>query len=387
MKLWMMFVRDLQVVKLLTPVGPRRPVSEGGARVSPVANALYSWPWPSFLFNSLFLIRSNNKLHSIWPLEIMLTDTNDVILIEPTPHFTVKTRLVQPSGLLNYLPNTKLFTNICSSSLVPPPSSPFQPPETYKLIMSDQWEIPIVTSSHRLDTDKKGDQCIVFDCVINSDAMRWVQNDKQLREIVIEWCLESVEVRSECTLDREKISIPKMVSKGKPGVVEWVREDQSKEQGGVSEISELLDMKRIVEENDDNLDTNVELLGPSVSNGRKPLIQEINELTIEPKKQQSLPIRKTTQAEGSTKLKYATTMRKVDTESGHKLMIEITSQNSSSLDYDLSLDHSTKSLVLKNMNPQVEAKDLILPLPTMFQNPEIKSFFIKREQKLVVLVK
>lgn len=300
---------------------------------------------------------------------------DELMTLKPAGSFVLKTRLLssrsRPQG-------TKVFINVCTDPQVPLPKEPYEPPNTYQLIMENQWEIPIVTSEEREDTDKKGQLSLVHDAVVNDEAMRWVQRDPQLRDILMEWCMESVEVRSDVVLDREKVTVPKMTSKGHPVEIKLLKTELEGRLEPLEEPSDILNIKRAVE------DEPVEIsITPTPST--RPLIQEISELTIKER-----PIiqraKGATITNGKERLLYSTSMSKIDA-GEFKLRIDISSQNTSSLDYHLDLDRTTNTLVLKNLNSQFQGRDLELPLPTIFTHPELKSFFVATENKLVIFVK
>ncbi|CUS23733.1 LAQU0S11e03026g1_1 [Lachancea quebecensis] len=133
--------------------------------------------------------------------------------VEPQAAFTIKSKLVSCSGG-RYSLGAKIFINVCHDDQIPMPEVPFNPAVVYPLIMSNQWEIPIVTSAARADQDKKGEQCYVCDCCVNTTCMQWVRKDLQLREILVEWCVESCELRLRAEISREHLAFPKLRLKG-----------------------------------------------------------------------------------------------------------------------------------------------------------------------------
>jgi hypothetical protein len=307
----------------------------------------------------------------------------DLVTIVPVGSFVIKTRLqTGTSSPKHRLVNAKVFVNVCTSPEVPLPHEKYDPPATYKLIMENQWEIPIVTSEEREDKDKKGQLSYVYDCVINDEAMKWAQRDPQLREILMEWCMESVEVRSDLMLGRGQVSVPKMVSKGTPVEIKLLKSELEGKNESQDEPSDFLSIKRAVD--DELMDIRV---GYEPVPSTKPLIQEISEMTIKDRVERKRTIIKKRDATApKEKLKYSTSMSKTDI-NGYKLRIEIASQNASSLDYTLDLDRTTNTLILKNQNPEYHAVDLELPLPSVFEFPELKTFFLAKDHKLVIFVK
>lgn len=299
------------------------------------------------------------------------------ITILPNPSFVVKTR-VEPNG-------SKVFINVCSSDKVPLPEVDFDPATVYQLVMNNQWEIPIITGKERLDVDKKGMEAAVFDCVIHPKAMTWVQMDDQLRQILIEWCLESVEVSSGTQLSRDHIALPKMRCKGEVQPITVLEDDLKK--NTVEKLIELdnepmsiLQAKRFDDEQVEEFSSNIDIFnvnGVSSNTNRKPLIEEISEMRVSPKPHEVKVQEKET-------LNYETTMSKVDT-NGFKLLIVVKSQIKTSLDYELELNTTTSTIILKNLNANFKAKPLEIPLP--FDNPTIKSFYVHSKQSLHIFVK
>lgn len=150
------------------------------------------------------------------------TQGDDVLTLIPQPSFVIKTKIEQQNGKRKAL--TKVFINVCSNPQVPlPPTTytdnkdkneEFSPEIVYPLIMNNKWEIPIITSDEREDTDKKGALLYVYDCFINDKCMTWIHVYTDLKDILVEWCLESVELRFGISLDRDAIKFPKMTYKG-----------------------------------------------------------------------------------------------------------------------------------------------------------------------------
>lgn len=323
----------------------------------------------------------------------------DEVELVPRAGFVVKTRLEEGTAEPHREAGTKVFLNICSDDNVPLPEVGYDPKVIYPLIMNNEWEIPIVTSQERVDKDKKGNLAYVYDCIINTKAMRWIQIDNDLREILVEWSIESAELRSGIRLSRENISTPKMTSKGEIGKLKILKSDMdlnrlNKEfEEKINDLENnpmsIIEAKRFEEEeklkdSDGKIDIfNANRDKPSST---KPLIQEIENMTISTKQDPKPTVQPNTENRVKEQLKYETTISKIDI-NGYKLKIEIKSQNDSSLDYNLDIDRSTNTLILQNMNPKYQAKDLELPLPSIFTSPEFKSFFVHKDSTLIVFIK
>ncbi|MCP8716835.1 MAG: hypothetical protein M5E90_05380 [Asgard group archaeon] len=140
-----------------------------------------------------------------------IIEQQEKITLHPKPGFVVKTRILESTNVSRI--STKVFINICHDQEVPRPSVDFEPEVVFPLIIENQWEIPIIVSQEKESKDKKGFPSLVYDCCINSKCFQWCQVSKDLRSILIEWCIESVELLYSLTLERE-FSLPKMLSKG-----------------------------------------------------------------------------------------------------------------------------------------------------------------------------
>lgn len=322
---------------------------------------------------------------------------SEEIVLNPKPGFVVKSKLETSTQNPHREKGTKVFLNICSDDNVPLPEISYDPQVIYPLIMDNKWEIPIVTSQERVSKDKKGQLAYVYDCIINTKSMRWIQMDKELREILIEWSLESAEMRSGIQLSRDCISTPKMMSKGDVQSLTILKSELdlnrlNKEFERInqlqSEPQSILEARKINNDEIDEEENQIDIFrvngGSEPDSTTKPLIQEITNMSIRsPPESKAKPV----EVLEKPNLQYSTTMSKIDI-NGYKLKIEIKSQNDSSLDYDMLLDRDTNTIILKNLNPNYRTKkDLELPLPIVFENPELKSFFVHEESSLVVFVK
>lgn len=153
----------------------------------------------------------------------MLVEKKDIVALEPREGFVVKTRVVDCANHDAHPIATKVFINVCHAEQVPAPAE-FDPAVVFALIINNQWEIPIITLCEKRSTDKKGQPLLVYDCCINSRCMRWCQLNADLRSILIEWCLEAVEMTYEVVLERE-YSVPKMLAKGELTRTEMLRSE------------------------------------------------------------------------------------------------------------------------------------------------------------------
>lgn len=327
-------------------------------------------------------------------------NSNPVITINPEPEFVIKSKLASISSRPKDLPpleiGTKIFINLCHDEKVPKPDINFDPAIVYPLIINDQWEIPIITSSMRKDNDKKGAECYVWDCCINTKCAQWIRKEYQLREIIVEWCLESCDLSELLEISRDDVSFPKMKSKGPVPPLEMLSEELNSNykkemtkmvEEGRDEPWNLIKMRRSLMDDEERAELEEEELPPLfptnnnklTSNQGKPLIEEIDKLSIEKEKVE--PLRE---------VNFSVVMGKAD--DPYKVRIEITSELESGNDYDVAYNTMNNELIVKNVNlEKFKEKILNIPLPNVFDSPDtvesnMKCLFIKTEKKLCIKV-
>ena len=200
------------------------------------------------------------------------------IKLDPVPGFVVKTKIVD--GLGDHLYSTKVFINICHDVQVPKPSDEFEPEKIFPKIVNNEWEVPIIVSPEKTAKDKKGVPSFVYDCCINSECFQWVQLNKDLRLIVVEWCIEAIEMMYALVLERE-YSLPKMLSKGELSRTEISPEELKN--GLQTRLQELKQNEQLALVQELEPESDSETL-PSLTDiqGTKsrPLIQEISDMSI-----------------------------------------------------------------------------------------------------------
>lgn len=329
-----------------------------------------------------------------------------IVTILPKPGFVIKSKLATIQNRPNTLPElqagVKIFINVCQDDTVPKPDVDFNPSIVYPLIMNNQWEIPIITSSVREDTDKKGSSCYVWDCCVNTECMLWVSRDLQLREIVVEWCLESCELSDYVEISRDNIAFPKMKKKGEvipalevlsDELSNDYRKEMSKIKSEHDDPINILKMKRsLLDSEGENLfEANNEeelppLFPPAKLDGTtRPLIEEIDQLSITDSQKKKPKILSELQ-----EIHYDVKIRKTNNTNEYKLKIEITSEVDSSSDLEIQYTVKENSFILKNTNLHIcKEKRLEIPLPNIFTLENIsnlKCFFIRKEKKLVIFV-
>ncbi|CAK7895822.1 protein interacting with Hsp90 1 [[Candida] anglica] len=153
-----------------------------------------------------------------------LIEQGESITLDPFEGFVVKTKIVDAEDLEAHQLKTKVFINICYDEQVPKPGQEFDASVVFPMIISNQWEIPIITSQEKTNKDKKGVPSLVYDCCINKDCFTWCQLNSDLKSILIEWCIEAVEILYDITLERE-YTLPKMISKGELSKTEILKSE------------------------------------------------------------------------------------------------------------------------------------------------------------------
>lgn len=202
------------------------------------------------------------------------------IKLSPRPGFVVKTKILE--GLGDHTFGKKVFINICHDDQVPKPEGEFDVEAIFAKIVKNDWEIPIVVSLEKILSDKKGVPSFVYDCCINSECFTWIQLNTDLRLILIEWAIESVETMHDLVLERE-YTLPKMLSKGDLSETEITQNDLRNEmQDKLAELKQNEASGLVQQLMPDTEDDDEQL--PDIMNieGRKkPLIQEIEDLSIQ----------------------------------------------------------------------------------------------------------
>lgn len=290
------------------------------------------------------------------------------ITLSPSPGFVVKTRILEGQG--DHLYSTKVFLNICHDPQVPKPPITFNPETVFPLIVNNEWEVPIITSPEKKSPDKKGVPSFVYDCCINPECFQWVQVSADLRSIVIEWCLEAVEMLHDIVLERE-YSVPKMLQKGELSHTEISEEEL---QGGLHkrlhELKQSETLGLIEEIRQDPDDGPLPSLMDISGSKTRPLIEEIEDMTIsapESKKESKDAMRDATMGHeknirGTEPVPYTFSITRKQREGEFYIMFE--SEQLTRL--EVSFDTAAHELVLRNCDPARKlgsANRLELPIP------------------------
>lgn len=351
-----------------------------------------------------------------------ITEQGDSIKLDPTPGFVVKSKIVSAENTLVYALSTKVFINVCHDSQVPRPAQDFDPAIIFPLIMDNQWEIPLIVSREKHTKDKKGQPSFVYDCCINTTCFQWCQINSDLRSILVEWCIESIELLFDVVLERE-YTIPKMLSKGELSQT-IILKDELDESGFQKKLQNLKKnetlglIEELNGEKEDRIDEKEGEL-PSLMNIKqkrdantnpKPLIQEINDMKIDECK----PIRKVVPAADQTaklqsipktyshaqlesnpiKLNYTIMFRKLN--HPYELLVKFECKDlQSSREMALFYNGNTHAMSLNSSNPRyyfnltgdVKDRTLEIPLPkelTVSDDHSFSSFYVKHEHSLYI---
>lgn len=303
------------------------------------------------------------------------------IRLNPQPGFVVKTKIVDGKGA--HLYSTKVFINICYDEQVPKPSDTFDPETVFPQIVNNEWEVPIIVSQEKTTHDKKGAPSFVYDCCVNSSCFQWVQLNQDLRLIVIEWCLEAIEMMYEVVLERE-YAVPKMLSKGELSATEMSPEElknglqarllQLKQSETLGLIQEL----EVDETEPDTLPSLTDILGTS----RRPLIEEIGEMSISDKSKTTLlPSRPQTQT--STPVPYTFVVSSHT--KGDQFYLKLESPEITSM---LHVTTSGDVVTITNLDPQRKlGSDNTLQMSLPRHATPYKSFVVEAEHALYVFCK
>ncbi|KAG1670198.1 hypothetical protein FOA52_014974 [Chlamydomonas sp. UWO 241] len=143
--------------------------------------------------------------------------------IEPEPGFVVKT--------VDTNTGTKVFINVCCHDKVPAPgtgwSSGMVPEEVQNALArrdeaaggssaeadAESLRFPLSAGQPKVDIDKKGERCVTFDCILNTEIVRQASAHRPLKAFLVELCIAWVAQKSKMALD-EKFKLPKMRYKG-----------------------------------------------------------------------------------------------------------------------------------------------------------------------------
>ncbi|EGW33669.1 uncharacterized protein SPAPADRAFT_59038 [Spathaspora passalidarum NRRL Y-27907] len=316
-----------------------------------------------------------------------LIEEQEKVTLHPKPGFVVKTKILESKNLARI--STKVFINICHDEQVPKPPQDFEPEIVFPLIIENQWEIPIIVSSEKETKDKKGFPSLVYDCCINSRCFQWCQISKDLRLILIEWCIESIELLNELTLERE-YTIPKMLAKGELTQTMVTKSElENSLQKKLQELKQnetlgLIEEMAIDEEDEEDNGQLPDLMNIN-NKPNKNLIEEIEPSTTKTPAAKPVPSSPPSKTVAETLLSYDINVTKIESHPDYKLAIAFSCpQISSSKDIDIQYSPSSSTLVITNKLPgfvfsktSSDTNRLVIPLArdVIFNKRNLKSFF------------
>lgn len=308
-------------------------------------------------------------------------DHEKSVVLDPTGGFVIKTRIVEGDAKRPYA--TKVFLNVCHDLQVPRPPGEFVPEQVFPLIVKNEWEIPLIVSPEKTDKDKKGVPSLVYDCCINTDCFSWVQVNNDLKLILIEWCIESVELMYGLVLDRS-YSVPKMLSKG-----ELLKTEVSEEElkGGLHKKMQELKQNEVLgllDELEREPESHGELPDLMNIDGKKsrPLIEEVGEMSLEPKVEMTKRIEVVEAIGGAQAMEVAVSSNKLD--DGDFVLTFRSPQLSP--DVDTVFHDGMFALINKNLAVKLGKNNrLEIPLPGGFSPYRV--FFSTSESALYVFAR
>mmetsp|Transcript_111113 Transcript_111113/g.192702 ORF Transcript_111113/g.192702 Transcript_111113/m.192702 type:complete len:608 (-) Transcript_111113:869-2692(-) len=123
-------------------------------------------------------------------------------MVIPDPVFVIKAKNK----------NCKVFVNICSSDKIaePQPVGDIEDPDA-----DLQWRIPLSCGQARVDKDKEGRPCTVYDVIYNDGTLDRASKEADFKQLVIALALSYLKQKYEPDLS-EKWTLPKMKCKGTP---------------------------------------------------------------------------------------------------------------------------------------------------------------------------
>ncbi|KAJ8613913.1 hypothetical protein CTAYLR_009580 [Chrysophaeum taylorii] len=171
--------------------------------------------------------------------------------IVPSPGFALKTVGHKKSEFRERTEQQKYFINVCSHEAVSSPRRAKQLDDGGEEV--EGVSVPVSIGPERLDTDNKGDACVVVDCVVNPSILVPDQ-----RDFLCQLAISYVEKKYDLVLDR-KFKLPRLAYKGGP-CEQWIRDDSKRPK-----------ITRVEEEEDDDDDARPSTtiaLGPAPVLGR-----------------------------------------------------------------------------------------------------------------------
>ncbi|TPX70769.1 hypothetical protein CcCBS67573_g06420 [Chytriomyces confervae] len=139
---------------------------------------------------------------------------NNIRWVKPTPGRVLKTRFKSKPAKNSELRDIeKVFINMCTSSEIEE-ASIARPDETKNGERGQQWSIPYSLDAGRVDVDKSGSKCFVYDCVFNPKTYELGSKMTKFMDLLVQTSLDGVEQRFAVTLDRDVKPLYKTKYKG-----------------------------------------------------------------------------------------------------------------------------------------------------------------------------
>ncbi|KAK9818052.1 hypothetical protein WJX72_006326 [[Myrmecia] bisecta] len=117
-----------------------------------------------------------------------------VELVTPEAQSVVKTKRAGTSETV--------YINICTSPKVEVAIGRRAEKAAENAPRGMHWDIPLMMSTQRAGTDKRGKPCSVYDLVIHPDTLRMADANARFKDIVVESAMEKVERTASCKLVR-----------------------------------------------------------------------------------------------------------------------------------------------------------------------------------------
>ncbi|RIB24055.1 pre-RNA processing PIH1/Nop17-domain-containing protein [Gigaspora rosea] len=135
-----------------------------------------------------------------------------MVQVKPIPGFVAKTHTTKNCKQYQ---NMKILINICYSDVIPRPPAVSED-EIRKAMNAEEdamYNVPLVLSDLRQDTDKVQNECLVCDAMIHSDPYKRTIKDSDFKLYITELAVELIEDNHKLQLSRE-FSFPKINYKG-----------------------------------------------------------------------------------------------------------------------------------------------------------------------------
>lgn len=330
--------------------------------------------------------------------------------IELTPHFVIKTKIFTPYG--RFSTGSKFFINVCTNAKIPQKElfdksgklvEGFDAEAIFVAISNGDWEIPIlITPEIRETSDKKGNKSLLIDCVINDKYMQWCMVNEDLKDILIQWCIDAIEfqIGDNFIVDRDSITFPKRRCMG--GEPENIQIDMNhllKTTKQLEDLSRdiyeekddpmlLVDAKRQQDEDENGANEGISEHGTSVLPPLLPSTAPTKGLIVELDEHEAEQMTRTKiKTKLSQKIRYEVEFSKLPehkTKSNYKYEVRISSQLKDAKCYQLKFDKNEKELLISNTQ---DTSVLNFPLPLDISGDDATCFFKRNEHQLFVFIK